>query len=136
MAKSINPKNNGMNGQKEQNDVPRPPTPPSQSPPVEEPPSIEMMEGAKNAMMSFLMYYYQSLRMEGNDVPTAKKMMGRYISELYEQFASHARIEYIPDTFRDPEKLLSEIISDVKALGITGKPVHQKLLDFKRLIKE
>lgn len=114
----------------------RPGPPPPQNPPLqEEAPTVELMEGSKDAMMSFLMYYYQSLRMAGHDVDTAKRMMGDEIEKLYDTFAHHARIEYKPDKLINPVRLLDEIISDAKSLGPQGKAIHSKLTDFKRLIK-
>lgn len=133
--KPIEPAKEASHGRKGPPTSPRPPAPPSQSIPREEAPNAEMMAGAENALMSFLMYYYQALRQEGHDVATAKRMMGDKIEALYDQFATHARIDFKPDKLRNPLTLLDEIIQDVKSLGISGKGVHQKLLDFKRLIK-
>lgn len=136
MTEPFKPNKTETFGRKGEPTQKRPGPPPSQNPPLQEqPPSLEQMDGAKNAMMSFLMYYYQSLRMAGHDVDTAKRMMGDEIEKLYDTFAHHARIEFKPEKLMNPIKLLDEIIEDTKSLGVPGKAIHRKLLDFKRLIK-
>jgi hypothetical protein len=114
----------------------RPPAPPAQGFPEMQAPNLEMMEGAKNALMSFLMYYYQALRQDGKGVEESKRIVADEIMSLYDRYAQNARIEYRPDRMIDPKRLLDEIISDVKGLGVQGKGIERKLLDFKRLIKE
>lgn len=99
-------------------------------------PNLEQIEGAKNALLSFVMYHYQALRQAGYDINQSKKMVANEILSLYDKYADKAGITFRPDTLRNPHQLLDEIMDDVKELGIQGKPVYQKLVDFKRLIKE
>lgn len=98
-------------------------------------PNLEQMEGAKNALLTFCMYYYQALRQDGNGIDEAKQKVAAEILNLYERYAKHAQLTYRPDAMRNPHTLLEEITADVKALGLQAKPIHQKLVDFKRLIQ-
>lgn len=101
----------------------------------EQAPSLEQMEGAKNALMTFCMYYYQALRQAGHEMDESKRKVAEEIHSLYERYAQQARLEFTPQSMRNPHTLLDEIIADTKALGLQARPIHQKLLDFKRLIK-
>lgn len=97
-------------------------------------PNLEQIEGAKTALLTFVMYHYQALRQAGYEINQAKDMVAKEILSLYDKYAEQAEITFRPDTLRNPHQLLDEIMNDVKELGIQGRPVYQKLVDFKRLI--
>lgn len=113
----------------------RPPAPPAQGFGGQAP-NLDMMEGAKNALLTFCMYYYQALRQEGHEVDESKQKVADEILSLYDRYAKQAGITFKPERMINPHTLLEEIIRDVKALGIQGKGIERKLSDFKRLIKE
>jgi hypothetical protein len=100
----------------------------------EKAPTLEQMESAKTALLTFTMYYYQALRQSGKDVETAKKMVAEEILSLYDKYAQLSGITFRPDRLRDPHQVLEEIIADAKALGTQGAALYRKLLDFKALI--
>lgn len=102
----------------------------------EQAPNLEQMEGAKSSLLTFCMYYYQALRQAGHGVNESKDIVAREILNLYERYAQISGIKFKPQTIINPMKLLDEIIADVKSLGVNARPLHSKLLDFKRLIEE
>lgn len=112
----------------------RPPAPPAQE--MEQAPNLEQIEGAKNALLTFVMYHYQALRQEGHSIEEAKQKVADSILELYDRYATQAQLEFRPERLMNPHKLLDDIIQDAKSLGIQGKPLVQKLVDFKNLVKE
>lgn len=97
-------------------------------------PNLEQIEGAKNALLTFCMYHYQALREAGYDVDQSKQMVANEILSLYDRYAQQAKITFRPYALLDPHALLDDIMNDVKELGIKGKPIYLKLVDFKRLI--
>lgn len=97
-------------------------------------PSLQQMEGAKDALFTFVMYHFQALRQAGYDTDTAKQKTAEVILELYDKYATAGGITFKPNTMVNPMTQLDEIISDVKALGFNARPLLNKLMDFKRLI--
>ena len=97
-------------------------------------PTLEQIEGARNALVTFCMYHYQALRQEGYSVEDAKRKVADEIILLYDKYAQNARITFKPERMRNPQTLLDEVIEDAKGLGMQGKALYHKLLDFKRLI--
>lgn len=116
------------------NEKPKSSRPPA--PPAMQAPDLEQMEGAKTALLTFCMYYYQALREAGHEVDESKQIVADEISSLYDRYAQSARLTFKPERMRNPKALLDEITEDVKSLGLQGKAIHQKLLDFKRLIQD
>ena len=99
-------------------------------------PTLEQMESAKSALMTFVMYHYQSLRESGYTVNDAKQIIADNILELYNNYASVSELPKIQKhtSLIDPQTLIAELIKDSKALGISGKPIYNKLLDLKKLL--
>lgn len=102
----------------------------------EQAPTLEQMEGAKSSLLTFCMYYYQALRQAGYGITESKDIVAKEILSLYERYAQLGGITFKPQTIINPMRLLDEIIADVKSLGVNARPLHNKLLDFKRLIAE
>ena len=99
-------------------------------------PTLEQMESAKSALMTFIMYHYQSLRESGYSLPDAKQIIADNILELYNNYASVSDLPKIQKhtSLMSPEYIINDLIRDAKALGIPGKPIYNKLLDLKKLI--
>lgn len=100
----------------------------------EAPPNLEQLEGAKDSVLTFVMYYYQACRQAGMGVEEAKKKTADMILEMYNRYAQMASLPKI-QSYRDPFALLDEAIRDAQALGVAGRALYAKLVDLRQILQ-
>jgi len=96
-------------------------------------PSLSQIEGAKQALTNFLMYYYQALIHSGHSSSDAKAIVAKEVIQLYEQYLEITQINFRPEVIMNPKDLFNQILKDAKSLGIQGQGIYRKLIDFQRL---
>ena len=100
---------------------------------VKQTPSMDQMEGAKKALINFVLYYYQALIEKGHTDESAKQIVAKEILDLYEQYVTISKINFRPNILVNPKNVFQDILKDAKSLGINGQAIYRKLIDFQRL---
>jgi thymidylate synthase ThyX len=100
---------------------------------IESSPSLQQMESAKNALLTFCMYYYQACRQAGYDLPTSKELVAKEILKLYEQYDEKSERKAVKPS---ATRLLETALAQTKGLGVEGKAIRNTLLDLQRVLKE